>query len=214
MIPLVARGFNHSAERGRLVPGQREWLDLFLAAGVETFIWRPGDIGRDRDRAALTCYSDALERQAWNPIRSRRRTWRSATTPRNPRQPHTHPHRMRLRLDHHPPQRMPTKIPIRRLLNQRPTSLNPHITDVRGVRVRRWRSPLAEPPTRSARGAARVARHARPRFGLERPRVGGNPTRRRVSALLAERAAQASPRATAGLPEPSLTASCTALLIS
>jgi hypothetical protein len=40
----------------------------------------------------------------------------------------------------------------------------------------------------------------RRRFGLEQVRVGGNPTRRRVSVLLAERAAQASPRATAGLP--------------
>jgi len=41
----------------------------------------------------------------------------------------------------------------------------------------------------------------RRKFGLEQARVGGRPTRRRVSALLAERAAQASPRATAGLPE-------------
>src|SRR6476646_1210261 len=65
------------------------------------------------------------------------------------------------------------------------------------------RSPHAERhPTGPARGATRVARHERRRFGLERRRVGGNPTRRRVSALLAERAAQASPRATAGLPEP------------
>jgi hypothetical protein len=44
MIPLLARGFNQPAERGRLGPNQREWLDLFRAAGAETYIWRPGDM--------------------------------------------------------------------------------------------------------------------------------------------------------------------------
>jgi hypothetical protein len=34
MIPLLARGFNQPAERGRLGPGRREWLDLFRGQGT------------------------------------------------------------------------------------------------------------------------------------------------------------------------------------
>jgi hypothetical protein len=29
--------------KGRLGPGQREWLDALAAAGVEVFVWTPSD---------------------------------------------------------------------------------------------------------------------------------------------------------------------------
>jgi hypothetical protein len=64
------------------------------------------------------------------------------------------------------------------------------------------RSPHAERHPTGQRGELLGLPGPRRRFGLVRRRVGGISTRRRVSALLAERAAQASPRATAGLPEP------------
>lgn len=34
------------AEKGRISAAQQRWIDALLAAGVETYIWRPSDEGK------------------------------------------------------------------------------------------------------------------------------------------------------------------------